>query len=65
MKGNHFGMEFTMKKEEILKDLVKILTVFDNFCDDMYDRGSFCPCDEPDAATERFIKKMKFKYKVR
>ena len=54
-----------MKKEEILKDLVKILTVFDNFCDDMYDRGSFCPCDEHDADIERFIKKMKSKYKVR
>ena len=54
-----------MKKEEILKDLVKILTKFDNFCDDMYDNGSFCPSNPNDAAINDFINKMKTKYKVR
>lgn len=54
-----------MKKEEILKDLVKILTTFDNFCDDMYDNGSFCPCNPNDAAIDDLIRKMKIKYKVR
>jgi hypothetical protein len=54
-----------MKKEEILKDLVEILTTFDNFCDNMYDRGSFCPCNADDEVIENFIIKMKTKYKVR
>lgn len=46
-----------MTKKEIMKDLVEILTTFDNFCDDMYDRGSFCLCDANDAAIDDFIKK--------
>ena len=46
-----------MKKEEILKDLAEILIKFDNFCDDMYDNGSFCPCNPNDDAIDDFIKK--------
>jgi hypothetical protein len=53
-----------MKKEEILKDLVEILTTFDNFCDDMYDSGSFCPNNPSHEDINDLINKMKSKYKV-
>ena len=53
-----------MKKDEILKDMVEVLTTFDDICENMYDRGSFCLCDANDAAIDDFIKKMKNKYKV-
>ena len=53
-----------MTKKEIMKDLVEILTTFDNFCDDMYDKGSFCPRNPNDAAIDDFIEKMKIKYKL-
>lgn len=46
----------------INEDIVEILTRFDNFLDDMYDRGAFDCSNPTDKELDDFVFKMKEKY---
>jgi len=43
-------------------DIIEILTRFDNFLDNMYDRGAFDCTDKDDKELDDFITRMKDKY---
>ena len=51
-----------MDKETIIKDLKKLISVFDNFLDDMYDCGAFDVTQKKDRDIEDFLVNLKNKY---
>jgi len=44
------------------KDIVDLILRFDNYLDNMYDRGTFDPTDPTDSELNDFISKMRKKY---
>ena len=51
-----------MDEETIIKDLKKLISVFDNFLDDMYDCGAFDVTQKKDRDINDFLEKMVDKY---
>lgn len=51
-----------MDKETIIKDLKKLISVFDNFLDDMYDCGAFDVTQKENKDIEDFLVNLKNKY---
>ena len=51
-----------MDKETIIKDLKKLISVFDNFLDDMYDCGVFDITVKENKDIDDFLVNLKHKY---